>query len=101
MSTSHLLRGGNLYYIITYDVGVERVNKIKKVTREFLRWEQNSVVSGELTDSQYLRLVAKLEDIIDKTNDHIIIFSVRSKKFVQRTDLGTSRTNLEEDSFFL
>ena len=90
-----------MFYIITYDVGVERVNKVKKVTRQFLKWEQNSVVTGDLTESQALELKRRLSDIIDKNKDHILIFSLRSIKFVDRLDLGTPKSNLEDDSLFV
>ena len=90
-----------MFYIITYDVGVERVNKVKKVTRQFLKWEQNSVVTGDLTESQALELKKRLLDIIDKNEDHILIFSLRSSKFVDRLDLGTPKSNLEDGSIFV
>lgn len=90
-----------MYYIITYDVGIERVNNVKKITREFLRWEQNSVVSGDLSESQITQLKERLEDVIDKGKDHIIIFGVRSKKFLVRIDMGTSKTNMHDDSLFI
>lgn len=90
-----------MYYIITYDIGAERVNRVKKVTREFLKWEQNSVVTGELTESQVIQLKKRLCDIMDLDKDHIIIFALRSKKFLDRVDIGTPKTNMEEDAYFL
>jgi len=90
-----------MFYILTYDIGIERVNKVKKITREFLKWEQNSVVTGELSDSQAMELKRKLKEIIDTEKDHIIIFSLRSRKFLDRVDLGTPKTEIDEDSFFL
>lgn len=90
-----------MFYIITYDVGVERVNKVKKVTRRFLKWEQNSVVTGDLTESQAMELKKRLSDIIDVNKDHILIFSLRSSKFVDRLDLGTPKSDLDDDSLFV
>ncbi len=90
-----------MFYIITYDVGIERVNSVKKLTRRFLKWEQNSVVTGDLTDAQAMELKKRLLDILDKDKDHIIIFSLRSRKFANRTDLGTPKNDLEDDSFFV
>lgn len=90
-----------MYYIITYDVGVERVNHVKKITREFLKWEQNSVVSGDLTQYQVAQLKKRLEYVIDRDKDHIIIFGVRSKKFLVRIEMGTPKTNIDDNSLFI
>ena len=90
-----------MFYIITYDIGIERVNKVKKVTRRFLKWEQNSVVTGELSESQATELKLMLEQIIDKVNDHIIIFALRSNKFVDRLDLGTPKSDMTDDAIFV
>lgn len=98
---NHLLLGGNMYYIITYDIGIERVNRVKKITRQFLKWEQNSVVTGDLSESKALELERKLRDVINKNEDHIIIFTLRSQKFIERIDLGTPKTEMEKDALFV
>ena len=90
-----------MFYIITYDIGIERVNKVKKLTRQFLKWEQNSVVTGELSNSQIMDLTKRLKEIIDEQTDHIMIFAIRSEKFVERTDLGTPKFDLEDNGLFI
>lgn len=90
-----------MFYIITYDIGIERVNKVKKVTRRFLKWEQNSVVTGELPDSKATELKLTLNKIIDKEKDHIIIFALRADKFLERTDLGTPKADMPDDALFV
>ena len=90
-----------MYYVITYDVGVDRVNKVKKLTRQFLKWEQNSVVSGELSESQITQLKSELVHIINHKEDHIIILGIRSKKFFDREDLGTPKSELDGGTLFI
>jgi CRISPR-associated protein Cas2 len=90
-----------MYYIITYDVGIERVNRVKKLTREFMKWEQNSVVTGDLSESQTMQLEKRLAAIIDKDHDHVIIFGIRSKKYIDRKDMGTPKSSMDNDSFFV
>jgi|ACXJ01.1.fsa_nt_gi CRISPR-associated protein Cas2 len=90
-----------MFYIITYDVNEMRVNRVKKLLRVFLKWDQNSVVSGDLTDSQYLELRKELDKILDKSKDHVIIFKSRSSKFLEREDIGTPRGLGEDDALFI
>ncbi|MHB8361107.1 MAG: CRISPR-associated endonuclease Cas2 [Thermoplasmataceae archaeon] len=90
-----------MFFIITYDINEHRVNLVKKILREFLKWEQNSVFSGDLTTSQIRVLMARLERTIDKETDHIIIFKSRSSKFIEREDMGKSKTASEGNSLFI
>ena len=46
-----------LYVIIVYDVGVERVNKVRIYLKQYLNWVQNSVLEGELTEPEYMKVM--------------------------------------------
>ena len=85
-----------MYVIIVYDVGVERVNKIKKFLRTWLNWVQNSVFEGELTESEFLKVEDGLKKIIDKELDSIIIFKLRGRKYIDRKVLGIEK-NIQSD----
>ena len=85
-----------MYVIIVYDVGVERVNKIKKFLRTWLNWVQNSVFEGELTESEFLKVEDGLKNIIDKELDSIIIFKLRGRKYIDRKVLGIEK-NIQSD----
>ncbi|MDK2978641.1 MAG: CRISPR-associated protein Cas2 [Bacteroidales bacterium] len=92
-----VIDGGNtMYVIIVYDVGVERVNKVKKFLRKWLNWVQNSVFEGELTDSEFLRVREGIKSIIDSKLDSVIIFKLKDRKFIDRNVLGIEK-NLGED----
>jgi CRISPR-associated protein Cas2 len=41
---------------MVYDVGVERVSKVLKVGRVYLTWIQNSVLEGEISEADLIKL---------------------------------------------
>jgi CRISPR-associated protein Cas2 len=85
-----------VYVIIVYDVGVERVNKIKKFLRTWLNWVQNSVFEGELTESEFIKVQQGIENIIDKESDSVIIFKLKDRKFIDRDIIGVDK-NIQSD----
>lgn len=80
-----------MYYIITYDIGVERINAIRTFLKQYLNWVQNSVFEGELTKAQYIKVRDRLEQLINKEQDNILVYQTRNKRFIQRESLGTIR----------
>lgn len=82
-------------------MGIERVNRVKMLLRTFLKWEQNSVLTGNLTDSQFRELKDRLAKIVNKEKDHIMIMEIRTEKYVNRIDLGTPKSNLDEGDMFI
>lgn len=85
-----------MYVIIVYDVGVERVNKIKKFLRTWLNWVQNSVFEGELTESEFIKVQQGIKNIVDKEFDSVIIFKLRDRKFIDRKVIGVDK-NIQSD----
>jgi CRISPR-associated protein Cas2 len=85
-----------MYVIIVYDVGVERVNKIKKFLRTWLNWVQNSVFEGELTKSEFIKVQQGIKNIVDKEFDSVIIFKLRDRKFIDRKVIGVDK-NIQSD----
>ncbi|WP_292460704.1 CRISPR-associated endonuclease Cas2 [Methanothermococcus sp.] len=85
-----------MYVIIVYDVGVERVNKIKKFLRVWLNWVQNSVFEGELTESEFIKVEQGIRNIIDKELDSVIIFKLKDRKFIDRNIIGVDK-NVQSD----
>ena len=80
-----------MYIIIVYDIGVERVNKVKSYLRTELYWIQNSVFEGEVTSSQFKRIKTNLKKIIDKEKDSVIIYSFRSENAMERRVIGKEK----------
>lgn len=80
-----------MYYIVVYDIADEkRLPKVLKTCRRYMDWIQNSVFEGELSESQYQRLVVELDKIIDDEKDSIIFYSL-SEKWLRREVVGIEK----------
>lgn len=84
-----------MYYILVYDVSVDRVQKMLKIVREYLNHVQNSVFEGELTDAQLAELKDKCRDWMDEEEDSIIIYCVGSKRWSNREVLGIEKHDVD------
>jgi len=73
---------------MTYDVGVERLNKILKLGRQYLSWVQNSVLEGEITEANLLRLMSQVAKVIDKEADSVTFYILRTTKYLRKKTIG-------------
>jgi CRISPR-associated protein Cas2 len=80
-----------MYVIIVYDINVDRVNKVKSFLRTHLHWIQNSVFEGEVTKSEFEEIKDGLKGIINKDEDSVIIYTMRSEKALKRKVLGVEK----------
>lgn len=80
-----------MFVILVYDVNVGRVNKVLKKCRQYLNWVQNSVLEGEISDANLKRLKMELQRIIDKDEDSVIIYQLRSTKYTSREIIGLEK----------
>lgn len=71
-----------------YDIGEERVNKVKKVFRQYMDWIQNSVFEGNLTESELKEIKNNLTTIMDKSYDSVIFFKLRSENAMNKEIMG-------------
>jgi len=92
--SSKLYLVGAVYVVIVYDVGVSRVNKVKKFLRQHLNWVQNSVFEGEVTRAEFERIKAGILDLIDEDEDSVIIYRLRSMP--KRETFGVEKNPLED-----
>lgn len=84
-----------MYYILVYDVSVDRVQRMLKIVREYLNHVQNSVFEGELTNAQLAELKDKCRSLMDEEEDSIIIYCVGSKRWSNREVLGIEKHNVD------
>ena len=80
-----------MYYILVYDVNVDRVQKMLKLVRKYLNHVQNSVFEGELTDAQLAELKDAARELMEEDEDSIIIYRVGSKRWSNREVLGVEK----------
>ncbi|WP_296858914.1 CRISPR-associated endonuclease Cas2 [uncultured Methanobrevibacter sp.] len=83
-----------VYLLIVYDVSVERVNKVHKYLKTYLHWQQNSVFEGEVSSSQYQRMMSELFDLIDPDVDSVMIYEF-PEKYLQKTILGIEKNPID------
>ncbi len=80
--------------VIVYDVGVERVNKIRIYLKQYLNWVQNSVFEGELTEPEYMKIMNHLKEIIDESLDHVICYKSRDKRYLDTDEIGSRKAEI-------
>ena len=83
-----------MYVIIIYDINTKRVNKVHKFLKTHLNWIQNSVFEGEITKSQYQIITTELKNLIDTTQDSIIIYEI-PEKYLNREIIGVEKNPME------
>lgn len=81
--------------IVVYDVGVERLNKVRVFLKQYLNWVQNSVLEGELTKAEYMKVHSRLKEIIDEDEDSIFFYRVRDKKYLGFDELGSRPAEID------
>ena len=77
-----------------YDVNEKRVGKMLKLSRQYLRWIQNSVFEGEITESKLEEFQMKALKLLDREEDSIIIFQLSTDKYLHRKILGLDKRPL-------
>lgn len=77
-----------MFVIMVYDVGEKRVNKVLKRCRKYLNWVQNSVLEGDISESNLKKLKMELERIIESDHDSVIIYTSRTTKYTDREIMG-------------
>ena len=80
-----------MYLIMVYDVGVERVNKVLKISRKYLNWIQNSVFEGEITGAGFTKLKFELKDVINPEEDSIVFYIMRTTRYTRREIMGVEK----------
>ncbi len=84
-----------MYIIIVYDIGLERIDAVRIILKQYLTWIQNSAFEGEITEGKLEELQLKLTSIIDKTKDSVIVYSINNPKWLQKTVLGIEKNTTE------
>lgn len=80
-----------MFVILVYDVNVKRVNKVLKKSRQYLNWVQNSVLEGEISEANYIKLKTELGKIIYEDEDSCLFYTFRTTKYSKRESLGIKK----------
>ena len=80
-----------MYILLVYDVEEKRVAKALKTCRSYLHWVQNSVFEGELTDGKLKELLGKLNKVISKKKDSILLYKFASESSFEKQIIGVEK----------
>lgn len=80
-----------MFVILVYDVNVKRVNKVLKKSRQYLTWVQNSVLEGEISEVNFIKLKTEIEKIINKEEDSCLFYTFRTTRYSRRESLGIQK----------
>ncbi|GEN35323.1 CRISPR-associated endonuclease Cas2 [Aneurinibacillus danicus] len=80
-----------MFVILVYDVGVKRVGKVLKTARRYLTWVQNSVLEGDISETNFKKLKAELLMKIVPGEDSLIFYTFRTKNYSKREEYGLKK----------
>ena len=92
-----------MYVVLVYDIsqeekGQKRWSRVFKICKKYLSHIQNSVVEGEISKAQLVKLQQELRQFIDKNLDSVIIFKSRNEKWLDKEFWGKVE---DKTGFFL
>ena len=94
------------YVFVMYDIanesseaGKNRVSKVFKICKKYLKHYQKSVFRGSITPSKTMEMVDELKQVIDEKIDFIAIIKMKNKNSFQEEKIGTPQKDSE--SIFL
>ncbi len=76
------------YFIITYDIGEERVNLVRKVLKKYFTWVQNSVFEGEISIGKLEKCILELKKTIKEDVDSIYLYRFEVMNNCQKRVIG-------------
>jgi len=81
------------------EIGKNRVNKVFKICKQYLKHHQKSIFRGNITPSNQIKLQNDLKKIIDKKLDFITIVKVVNSGSFEELVIGNPKQ--EEESIFI
>lgn len=80
-----------MFVILVYDFGEKRVGRALKIARKYLHWVQNSVLEGEITQANFVKLKMELERHMNPSEDSVIFYTFRTQQYSKRESLGLKK----------
>lgn len=77
-----------MFVVLCYDVRKERVARMLKVARKYLRPVQRSVLDGFLTEAELKRLKTEIFELVDTEKDSIHFYRCDSPSTLRKEQLG-------------
>jgi len=86
-----------MYVLLVYDIGEKRVNKVLKICRQYLDWVPYQVLEGELTKASLETLKKRIERIMNKEEDSVRIYKLRTQDDLTLEILGIDKKQVADD----
>lgn len=84
-----------MFFMVTYDIASpKRLAKMLKHCRQYFHWVQMSVFEGELSEKQFEDFKKQAQRIIDKKEDSILCYKIRTKDVVEKEVLGIEKNKI-------
>lgn len=80
-----------MFVILVYDFAEKRVGKALKIGRKYLHWVQNSVLEGEISNANFIKLKTELKSLMNPDEDSIILYTFRAQKYSKREEYGLKK----------
>lgn len=80
-----------MYVIIAYDIGIERLDAVRRILKQYLTWVQNSAFEGELSEGKLEEIRLKVNTVIDPDVDSIVVYSVDNPLWIKRRIWGREK----------
>ncbi len=77
-----------MWVIVTYDVGVKRNTKVRKICRKYLLHVQKSVFEGHIREKELEKMKWELEREIDVEQDQIAIYIFDTLRYSSKDLIG-------------
>lgn len=80
-----------MFVILVYDFGEKRVGRALKISRKYLHWVQNSVLEGEISNANFVKLKTELKKLMVEEEDSVIFYTFRTQKYTSREEYGLKK----------
>lgn len=84
-----------MYVIVIYDVGIERLDAVRHILKQYLNWIQNSAFEGEITQGFLDELHLKISAIIDKDADSVIVYTTNNPSWLKKLVWGMEKADTD------
>jgi len=80
-----------MFVILVYDFNDKRVAKALKISRKYLHWVQNSVLEGDISEANFVKLKKELLSILNPQEDSVILYTFRTRNYSKREEFGLKK----------
>ncbi len=81
------------------EIGKNRVGKVFKICKKYLKHHQKSIFRGDITPSNQIKLMKELQEVIDLELDFVTIIKVLNSGSFEEDRLG--KPKIDSESIFI